>query len=169
MTKYDHTDPGLHTRTQTDLEKLDLIRSTDESMEPDPTVAQQNATRQFAFEAECGKILRGRQAEYLAPVGYANPASSSSSSSLQEVALDTRSAILSAALKYRAIARNRPGEVSLEAHMATDDRVVAARLRLERELLQAGLLAMDELDFAVNLIPVGLQITTPSKNLLITL
>lgn len=152
---------------------------TPDAVADEQTRLEQERQRKFAFDAECGQILAQRQTENLSPTGCSGYQSSGyivggapthrSWPLLMEVALDVRAAILQAALKYRAIARNRPGEVSLEAHMATDDRVVAARLRMERELVSAGLLDMNEPDFALNLIPQGLQVQTPSKTFLIPL
>lgn len=88
---------------------------------------------------------------------------------LIEAGLQARAAILDASLKYRAIARNRPEGMDLGVHLATDERVLVARARVERVLLAHGLIEATDLQFGIALTPVGLRVKTPTADILIPL
>ena len=66
------------------------------------------------------------------------------SHSTREAAVEYRAAVIEAALKYRAIAHNRPVNQTLEEHRLNDARVGMAEIRLEGALLKAGLMKPED-------------------------
>lgn len=62
----------------------------------------------------------------------------------KHAALEYRAAVIDAALKYRAVAHNRPHGQTLEEHRSTDERVGMAEIRLEGELLKSGLMSPED-------------------------
>jgi len=66
------------------------------------------------------------------------------SHSTREAALEYRAAVVEAALKYRAIAHNRPYGQTIEEHRSNDERVGMAEIRLEGALLKAGLMKPED-------------------------
>lgn len=67
--------------------------------------------------------------------------------------LEYRAAVIDAALKYRAVARNRPHGQTLEEHRSNDGRVGMAEIRLEGELLKSGLMTPEDAIESISIEP----------------
>lgn len=73
--------------------------------------------------------------------------------SAKPAALEYRAAVVSAALKYRAVAHNRPHGQTLEEHRSNDERVGMAEIRLEGELLKSGLMTANDAIESISIEP----------------
>lgn len=69
----------------------------------------------------------------------------------KSAALEYRAAVIDAALKYRAVAHNRPHGQTLEEHRSDDERVGMAEIRLEGELLKSNLMKPEDAIESINI------------------
>ena len=69
----------------------------------------------------------------------------------KSAALEYRAAVISAAMKYRAVVHNRPHGQTLEEHRSSDERVGMAEIRLEGELLKSNLMMSTDAIETINI------------------